>query len=350
MNIGIVGVPQVGKSTFYRLLTQTEPEASKGKATVGIARVPDARIDYLSAFYRPRKTTYAKINVTDIPGLEPGRSGEFLSALKDSDAMVVVLRAFEAQHVPTRFEDGINPYAELHEVINELTITDWAMADTRLSRLRKGAKQAQTAQDIALFTRIAEQLEQGVPLRRQSLTKEERLQLQGITFYSDLPLIVVVNTDEEELLSGQYPGKMDVAAWCEAEHAPYLEICAQVEMEIAELPEEDRQAFMQDLGITESGLARLARAAYAHLGLISFFTVGEDEVKAWTIRQGTTAKQAAGKIHSDIERGFIRAEVVSYHDFTAYGGQKLKEHAVLRLEGKEYVMQDGDIVNFRFNV
>jgi GTP-binding protein YchF len=350
MNIGIVGVPQVGKSTFYRLLTHTEPEVGKGKVAVGVARVPDARIDYLTEFYKPRKTTYAQINVTDMPGLETGRSSEFLSALKDVDAIVVVLRAFQAEHVPTQFVEGINPLAELNAVIGELTITDWSLVDTRLSRLRKGLKQAQTAQDIALFERIAEQLEQGVPLRRQILTEEEQQQLQGIIFYSDLPLIVVVNTDEEQLAAGYYPGKEEIATWCEAEHVPLLEICAQMEMEIDELPEEDKQTFLEELGIAESGLTRLARAAYAHLGLLSFFTVGEDEVKAWTIRQGSTAKQAAGKIHSDIERGFIRAEVVSYQDFIAHGGQKLKESAVLRLEGKEYIMQDGDIVNFRFNV
>lgn len=350
MNIGIVGVPQVGKSTLFRLLTHVEPDPGKGKTVVGIARVPDARIDYLSDFYKPRKTTYAQINVTDTPGLEQGRSTEFLSSLKEVDALVVVVRAFRAEHVPSMRPGGPDPVAELNAVIDELTVTDWSLLDTRLNRMRKGARQPQVAQDMTILEKLAADLEKGVPLRRQQLSADEQKALQGLAFFSDRPLIVVVNTDEEQLHSGTYPGKEAITAWCRTEHVALLEVCAQLEMEIEELAPEDKAAFLSDLGVTETGLERLARASYDHLGLISFFTSGEDEVKAWTIRKGTTAKQAAGKIHSDIERGFIRAEVVAYADFVALGGQKLREAAVLRLEGRDYIMQDGDIVNFRFNV
>jgi GTP-binding protein YchF len=350
LNIGIVGVPQVGKTTLFRLLTNLDADAAKRRANIGVAMVPDARIDFLSSIFAPRKTTYAHINVTDTPGLQTGHSAELLAALKGTDALVVVVRAFEAATVPTAHADGCDPLADVQAVDAELVVNDWALLDTRLERLKKGSRNPQSASVVAALERVAETLADGKPLREQALTEEDCEALQGMAFYSDKPLIVVVNTDERQMRSGDYPGKARLTQWCNEHDAPLLEVCAQLEMEISELNQADRALFLQDLGIAETGLTRLARVAYEKLGLFSFFTVGEDEVKAWTIRKNSTAQQAAGKIHSDIARGFIRADVVSYAAFKEHQGKHLRENGLRRLEGREYVVEDGDIIDFRFNV
>lgn len=348
MNIGIVGVPQVGKSTLFRLLTNLN-ESARRRVPIGVAKVPDSRVEYLAGLYQPRKTTYAHINVTDTPGLRPGQSAEFLSSLKDTDALVAVVRAFPEPSVPTEHLQGLDPLAEVQAVEAELAITDWALLDKRLERLRK-TRVKQNEQTIEVLERVAAALENGESLRRQYLSADDRQELQGMSFFSDKPLIVVVNTDEEQLKSRSFPGKEALEQWCVSHDVIMLEVCAQLEAEIGELDAIDRQVFLQDLGLTEPGLARLAKAAYVHLGLISFFTVGEDEVRAWTIVKDCTARKAAGKIHSDIERGFIRAQVISYEDFASRNGEHLRENGLLRLEGSDYVVQDGDIIEFRFHV
>lgn len=350
MNIGMVGVPLVGKSTLFRLLTHADLAPGKNRTGSGTALVPDSRIDYLVQAFKPRKVSYAQINLTDIPGLEPGRSAEFLAALHGVDALVVVVRAFEAAHVPTWNAGELRPLAEVRAVEEELMLTDWALVNTRMDRARTNKRGMQVPDNRALLERLAAALERSVPLRRQTLAAEERQALDGMSFMSNRPLIVVANTDDDSLRSGHFPGQAELATWCSEHNVPLVEVCAKLEMEIEELEPADRAAFLQDLGVAEVGLTRLARAAYAALGFISFFTVGEDEVKAWTVRQGTTARQAAGKIHSDIARGFIRAEVTAYADYVAHAGHQLRANGAVRLEGRDYLVQDGDIINFRFNV
>ena len=349
MKIGIVGLPMSGKTTFFRLLTHTQPELGKGRSAIGMAMVPDARVDYLSAYYKPRKIAYAQIAVTDVPGIEAGRS-EFINELRDVDLLVQVVRAFTAAHVPSQRVSGPDPLADAKMIQEELALADWSVADTRLTRLRKGSRQPQTEADLQVFTHITNALESGQPLRKLELNEEQREALQGISFLSDKPCLVVVNTDEQQFRSGNYPGKNELAVWCDKEGMPLLEVCGQLEMEMEELDGEDKAAFLADLGVEETGLTRLARAAYELLGLISFFTVGEDEVKAWTVRKGSSAKEAAGKIHSDIARGFIRAEVVPYTSFVEHNGFRVRENGGPRLEGRDYIVEDGDIMHIRFNV
>ena len=350
MKVGIIGLPLAGKSTVFRLLTQAQSEGAKNRAAVGVAMVPDARVDFLSRHYKPRRTAYAQIAITDLPGLEPGRSSEFLAELRDVEALIQVVRVFRAEHVPSARPGAADPLADTQAVQQELVLADWAMVDTRLNRLRKGVRLPQTGADIAVFERLAASLEEGVPLRKLKIDEDAQKSLQGMAFLSDKPCVVVVNTDEEQFRAGDFPGKERLLTWCAGEGMPVVEVCGQFEMELNDLSPEDRSAFLADLGITETGLTRLAKAVHELLGLISFFTVGEDEVKAWTVRQGSTAKEAAGKIHSDIERGFIRAEVVPYESFVKFGGYHAREGAGPRLEGRDYIVQDGNIMHFRFNV
>lgn len=360
MEIGIVGLPSVGKTTIFNLLTGAGVEAgygAKGSANVGVGKVPDARIDKLSRIFNPKKTTYATIQFTDIAGLETSASGqksrtsEFLSAIRNADCLVHIVRAFQSDIVP-HVEGSIDPMRDLETVQNELLLTDWGFVETRLERIEKNRmKSSEAAKEEPVLRRCMEALEEGRPLSTVEFTEDEERLMVGYTFFTRKPMIVVVNLDEDQLVSKDYPRKEELSRWCSEHGIPLLEMSAEVELEINQLEEDDRSAFMEEYGLTETGIERLARAAYHHLGLISFFTVGEDEVRAWTIRQGATAKEAGGKIHSDIARGFIRAEVCSYDDFIQYGSlTALKEKGLLRLEGKDYIVQDADIMSFRFNV
>lgn len=359
MDIGIIGLPGVGKTSFFNLLTGAGVEAGYGgraAANVGVGRVPDPRIDKLSAIFNPRKTTYATIRFIDVAGLEKSQGGqsrtaEFLNAIRTVDCLVHVVRAFESDVVP-HVEGSVDPLRDLETVQNELVLTDWSLVETRLERIAKSrTKNPEAAKEEPVLRKCMEALENNQPLRNVQFTEEEERLLVGYTLFTRKPMIVVVNLDEDQLQSGEYPNKNGVEKWCQEQSVPLLAISAQVELEISQLDEDDRTLFMKDYGLTETGIERLARAAYRHLGLISFFTVGEDEVRAWTIKEGSTAKEAGGKIHSDIARGFIRAEVTSYEDFMTYGSMAaLKEKGLLRLEGKDYIVKDGDIMSFRFNV
>lgn len=351
MQIGIIGLPQVGKHTLFRLLTNIQENRGKDQTMVGVAKVPDPRMDNLVAYYKPRKISYAQIEATVVPGMEPGRNQEFLKGLRSVDALVMVVRCFRAPHVPFIDNALSDPLAQVRAIQEEMVLADWTLAETRLTRLQKEAKaNPRTAADPALFSRLSAALAEGIPIRNIPLTKEEQLALQGLTFLSAKPAIVAVNIDEEQFRTASYPGKEQLHAWAEKEGLAVIEVYGQLEMEIGELSAEDRQLFLADAGIKETGLEKLAKAAYQLLGLISFFTVGEDEVKAWTVRQGSTAKEAAGKIHSDIARGFIRAEVVPYASFVAHNGFHGRANGGPRLEGRDYLVQDGDIIHFRFNV
>ncbi|HYF92864.1 MAG TPA: redox-regulated ATPase YchF [Symbiobacteriaceae bacterium] len=361
MELGIVGLPTVGKTTVFNLLTQANLSTAafmsgKAEAHTRTARVPDPRVQYLSDVWHPRKTTHAQIKVTEVPGLVQGSSqglgvgNAFLNAIRQVDALVHVVRAFANDEV--LHPDGrIDPIRDIDTVNVELLLADLQLVENRIKRINEGKKKKEQELELALMERLRQALEDGQPVQSLTMTAEERTLIANFAFLTERPQILMVNVDEEQFKSGAWPGAAAVKAYAAERKMPLLEVCARMEMEISQLDSADRELFMADLGITESGISRLARVAYDHLGLISFLTVGEDEVRAWTIRQGTTAKEAAGKIHSDIERGFIRAEVVAYADLAAAGNMaKAREQGHFRLEGKDYIVHDGDIINFRFNV
>lgn len=354
MKIGLVGLPGSGKTTLFQLLTGLKESArpSGMEATIGTARVPDVRINYLSKLYQPKKTVYAQIDLTDLPGLnvsEEQKKGKnpFLTAVRNVDALVAVIQVFQ-EGLPHILGE-INPRRDLEMIHSELLLADWEIIEKRIERL-EGKKKKENEAELELLQRCRGELENEGRLTNLAFTVEEEELLRGFQFLTLKPLLVVLNLDEKGLKSG-FHGKEEFLAELQEKGLPALEVSARIEQEIAELSEDDRALFMEDLGLKEPGIDRLARMVYRHLGLISFFTVGEDEVKAWTIDVGTVAKKAAGKIHSDIERGFIRAEVVAYPDLIEHGSTaKLREKGLFRLEGKEYLVQDGDIINFRFNV
>ncbi len=362
LSVGIIGLPVVGKTTFFNLLTAAKKETSsyftgKTSTLTGTAFIPDHRIDYLSAMYKPKKTTYATLEVTDVPGLVRGASegqgagNQFLAAVREADALIHVVRAFHNPAV-LHVDGTIDPLRDIETVNLELLLADLQLMETRIGRIRGGKKITKENQvELAALEKCLPVLEAERPIHQADLTPEEREALKHITFLTEKPVVLVVNVDEEQLAEGTYPQQAEVERYAAERNTPVLAICAQVEVELNDLSPADRPAFMADLGIAEPGISRLARAVYQRLGLISFLTTGEDEVRAWTIRENTQAKQAAGKIHSDIERGFIRAEVVAFQDLHALGSMaKVKEKGLVRLEGKDYMVRDGDIINFRFNV
>ena len=350
LKIGIIGRPQAGKSTLFQLLTNHHA-VSGNKAQVAVGKVPDPRMEILIEMHHPRKVTYATIDFWDVPGFLPGQNaGDFLQSVSDVDALVVVVRAFDSDVVPSY--NGIQPYADFNDIQQELLVADWSLLETRLDRIAKQRmKNPQAADELGLLEKCQATLEQDLPLRQLSLDEEEEKILRSYDFLTRKPLIVVVNLDEEQMRSDSYPQQEELQDELDRLGLPLIKVSAQIETEIAELDQDDASVFLEELGLTDTGIARLARTVYQHLGLMSFFTVGEKEVHAWTIKTGTSAKQAAGKIHSDIERGFIRAEIMSYEDLIECGSaQAVKEKGRFRLEGKEYIVQDGDIVSFRFNV
>ncbi|MGE5560582.1 MAG: redox-regulated ATPase YchF [Chloroflexota bacterium] len=354
MEIGIIGLPQVGKTTLFSLLTNASGSTAGRDTHVGMARVPDRRIDFLSGMYRPRKTIYAQIKFTDIPGFSGGPTkgvNPFLQAVRDVDALVHVVRVFESDVLPHP-EGSVDPRRDIENIGLELVFHDLGLIENKLARLEKEKRRTKEAElELAAITRAKGLLEEGRLMSAVEFSDDEANAIRGYAFLSNKPMILAVNVSEDQLLAKDYPGKDAVAAYAAEHNLPVVEFCGRIEEELAELPPEDRATFMAEYGIPEPGIDRLARAAYHKLGLISFFTVGPDEVRAWTIREGTDAKRAAGKIHSDIEKGFIRAEVFKFADLERLGSEAaVKEHGLWRLEGKEYPVADGDIINFRFNV
>lgn len=351
----------VGKTTLFNLLTNAALETAsfysgKAESHVGVARVPDRRIDYLSKMFKPKKTTYAQIEFTEVPGLVRGASegkgvgNSFLAGIRDVDALVHVIRAFESKDVP-HVDDSIDPMRDVETVHLELLFADMGVLENRINRLESGKKKKEQEEELVVLRKCLAGLEEGTPIHLLPLDEKERAQLRNYAFLTEKPVLLVVNVDEKQLKSGSFPGKAELEKYAREKGFPLLEVCGQVEMEIMQLPEEDKELFLADLGLKEPGIERLAKAVYGYLGLISFLTAGEDEVKAWTIKKGTTAKEAAGKIHSDIERGFIRAETVAFKDLGDAGSMaKAREKGYFRLEGKDYAVQDGDIINFRFNI
>jgi ribosome-binding ATPase len=344
MKVGLIGHRGAGKTTIFNMLTglqaQTGGFGGKEEIHLGVIKVPDARIDKLSQIFKPKKTTYAEIRFTDFPPSE----GE--ENLKSNQALVTQMREVDAITLVLRdFGVGANPIKELHDLMTEMILADLAVVENRRSRLKK---EKARPQEEALLARCCEALENEVSLRTLSFSADEENLASGFGFLSRKPLLVIFNQSEDQAgrpLNSTFQGELDRRG------LQGLALAGKVEMEIAQLDENDRAAFLKEIGIAEPARERFIRAAYALLNLISFFTSGEDEVRAWTITQGTVAKKAAGKIHSDIERGFIRAEVVPYDEFVVYGSDaKCKEAGKLRLEGKDYLVKDADIIHFRFAV
>jgi GTP-binding protein YchF len=349
MKVGIVGVPRAGKTTVFNALTGLHAEVGgygdPGKPNLGAIKVPDERVDRLSAIFSPRKTTYAEVVFVDFPGGGERTAGVLdqatLVQMRDADALVQVVRGFPDPVT----QDAADPARDVETFKSELVLADLAIVEKRLERLRKEKGKEQEGE---LLERCQAALEAETPLRRVELSAAEERTLSGYGLLSRLPLLVLVNLGEAAVAE---PLAESLRERLAADAVPGLALCAQIEMEIAALDADDRSAFLADLGLKESARDRFVQAAYALLDLISFLTTGEDEVRAWPIQRGTTAVRAAGKVHSDIERGFIRAEVVAYGDFIQFGSEsKCREAGKLRLEGKEYVVQDGDIIHYRFNV
>ena len=362
MKIGLVGLPSVGKTSMFNLLTGADEEVtgfSTGKidANLGIAKIPDDRIDFLSQMYKPKKTTYATIEVVDVPGLVSGSSAgkgvgnQFLDNVRKTDALIHIVRAFEADDV-IHVDGTIDPTRDIETINMELLFADLGVIDNRIERIETSKKVTkENLVELEVLKKCKEGLESGLLIHSLNLSDDEKEHLKTFSFLSEKPMILVVNLDEDQFTAKDYSSKEALLDYSKNTNTPLIELCIKSELEIAKLDPEDRQMFLEDLGITESGIDKLSRTAYEHLGLISFLTAGNDEVKAWTIHRGTTAKRAAGKIHSDIEKGFIRAEVCKFKHLKELGSmQKVREKGLVTLEGKEYIVEDGDIINFRFNV
>jgi ribosome-binding ATPase len=364
LRAALIGFASSGKTTLFQLMTSAAGTArtaqGKGETTVGISKVPDPRLDRLTAMYNPRKRVPATVEFTDLAVAGGGAKALVdVVAYKNADALVHVLRAFHDASV-AHPAGSVAPARDAQAMEDELILADLGVAERRLERLEKDLKKSRTAElererDVLLACKAA--LEDGRPLRALELKGEELKRLRGFQFLSAKPLLIVINLDEADLTAGgETATRIDRAADA-AGLTPFLShaataavaVCAKIELEIGQLVPDDAAAFLADLGLAESGLDRVIRASYDLLGYISFFTVGEDECRAWSIPRGTAAQLAASEIHSDIARGFIRAEVVSYDHLIARATMAAcREHGELRLEGKEYIVHDGDIINFRF--
>jgi len=361
MEIGIVGLPLSGKTTLFNLLTRAEAETGfatgKKKANVGVSRVPDPRLDRLAAIWNPKKTTFATIRYVDVAGVEKGSgkegfSGEMLTHLKNTDALLAVIRTFESEQVPHP-EGTVDALRDLDILQSEFLLSDLIITENRLERIAKqmkGKVEKSLEVEKELLLRCREALEAERPLRDLALDEDEARTLKGFQFLTQKPLVIALNLGEADLPRGQELVAPVAGKWA-GPNVAVTYLCATIEQEISQLSGEDARVFLDDLGLDTPATDRIIRTSYDLLGLLSFFTMGEDECRAWTIRKGTKAPQAAGAIHTDLERGFIRAETVAYEDFVAAGSQAAcRDKGLLRVEGKEYVVQDGDILNIRFSV
>lgn len=363
MKIGIVGLPNVGKSTMFNAITNAGAECANYpfctiEPNVGVVPVPDERLDALTKMYNPVKTTHAVIEFVDIAGLVKGASkgeglgNKFLSHIREVDSIVEVVRCFEDPNI-VHVDGSIDPLRDIETINLELIFADIETVDKRLDRARKQLKADKKVQvEIDLFEKIKKTLEEGKSARTLELNDDEKELLKDTYLLTLKPILYIANVSEDGLENAENnPYVLKVKEYAKNENASVIPLCVKIEEELSGLEPDDKKEMLEALGLAESGLDKVIKASYDLLGLMSFLTAGEPEVRAWTIKKGTKAPAAAGKIHSDIERGFIRAEVVSYDDLMREGSMNaVREKGLLRSEGKEYIMQDGDIVLFRFNV
>ncbi len=369
MKLAIIGLSNSGKTTVFNALTRQNLETTlyptvSGEPHYGVVKVPDARVDRLAGIYKPKKITHATVEYIDYIGLTKGdveQNRKVFDLVKDADAIVHVVRAFEDEAISHPMNE-VKPLRDAETVELELIFGDLEFVEKRLARMeessRKGKKPDEKERRLLLKCREA--LEREVPLRNLKFDEEEEKTMRPLQFVSTKPVVVVINVGEQDLTGEKPAGTVKgIEEYLGGKHKDpsvkvmhsVLSLCGKVEMEIAQLSGDDAKAFLDDLGIQEPALNKLIRVSYDLLGLISFLTSGEDEVRAWTITRGTNAQNAAGKVHSDIERGFIRAEIIGYDDFISSGNMHVaREKGLLRLEGKTYEVRDGDIINFRFNV
>ncbi len=363
MKLGIVGLPNVGKSTLFNAITKAGAEAANYpfctiEPNIGVVTVPDERVTNLSEIYNSKKTIYTTIEFCDIAGLVKGASkgeglgNKFLGHIREVEAIVHVVRCFEDSNV-VHVDGRIDPVSDIETINMELILSDMEVLERRIQKATKNLKGDKSLQkEIDLLKKVADFISEGTSARAMDLDEDEAAFVKSLDLLSYKPVIYAANVSEEEASGEENEYVKAVREYAEAEGSGVVVICAKVEAELSELDDEEKTMFMEELGIEESGLEKLIKSSYALLDLISFITTGEDETRAWTIKRGTLAPQAAGKIHTDFEKGFIRAETISYDKLMQAGGKlsAAKEHGWLRSEGKEYEVKDGDICHFLFNV
>lgn len=365
MKLGIVGLPNVGKSTLFNAITKAGAESANYpfctiEPNVGVVSVPDDRLDILEKIYNSKKQVHASVEFYDIAGLVKGASkgeglgNKFLSHIREVEAIVHVVRCFQDDNI-VHVEGSIDPIRDIETINLELILADLEVLDRRIEKgiksARGGVKEAKA--ELEVMEKIKVHLESNNPVRTMEFTEDEESIVKNLFLITSKPILYVTNISEEDLMSGNSENSFvkKVKEYAKGENSEVITICAKIEEELSSLEDDERAELLSEYGLNEPGLSKLIRSSYSLLGLMSFLTAGKEEVRAWTIKIGTKAPKAASKIHTDIERGFIRAEIVSYDKLVECGSEAAaKEKGYYRLEGKEYVMQDGDIVNFRFNV